>query len=1375
MKYIYILGLISLILICILYNHKIKEGNSNFTPENERIDLSKNVILDDKIETYKKVDDKFIGDVNVLEEKRPSDYHIKQKKCNELKICDQLNKDEYKNCGYCLADEMDLSKPYSFHYGNKGGAYSRNSKCYHGGDKYTESGGVPKRNVEWVAPESTNSNTNIDFNSFKKCKEIKTKYTCEKQKQCNFMKGLESNIDKELNCGWCLDKTNDVGGNSYVRNLSKDINDLKDIEANYVERIVPGGIEKHYYCSNNVSRQEGKDNLSSKNDILTGDYPDNTKCKSSQIEKEDWQTIEFPKFESKHGKKCGKDLIKQSDCGIFLKESCMKKIYNSETGKEEEGPFITKKDDCIEDLWKDIGFEEDNFEKFKNGKYITEKGEEIQEYEITQYMNTWRSSKNFGEIQKSMVEMANEKIHSTDFYTAKKWNKILLNKNVCSEAFDITEEHEIKPNTDIKCVNPCYQYQLDETEWENTPKECQVKLFNRNGGRENGLVHPINQMGKMPSVLQFFKGSNIRDGFTTRDISKVSIIEDGEKLLSLNEESLGKKSINKINSIYENIKKNISSEVSFEKKYKAHLQLKGEAPSELENKLCWVEFVKLMRTYPGTKIGDTYQHITINDIMKNKLGNIGFMDNSKKGDKIVESYLKIIKQIGNNWILEKKTYEDPGFDFRPWNKVLNDYWKEASNWNEFMHLMVNQGNVKLHLVDEIRDGGKIEISEKSPFYNLINRDTCTYTKNMFLLKFDVTNLGSGATLYIKNNNYQQKEELSNGENEILLHPNLYNGTNIELIPLVKSILFIENATLIRIRDKKHIYDLNDYKKTSSCDNVWNYCYWNSNFVLDNGETNNTNLTPRNSDVPGPKYLLEHHRELIDFTKFFALISNDDFINLRYKSLDPEIQKSKPEIYNEIRNHKNTIIRTLTPTNTRKDTNFELNITARDQNFGWRTSKIVLEDDNSNTTTFGIGGKYQSGTRNGIYYNKKVRASNDNVTKISSDITNDIVEQKKNGAKVKMDLKYYTGYRSHETYIDKANLSVKNTPDNKTNNINLLNGIPGNMIKVKGIIQKKRKIPDQLKWVTIINGKPQIDDSYTYNLDGRGADQGEGHSSSKIYGSDLSKHRAKNQVFNWRNNNPENKKNRKLNERWENINLSGKINQHNTDKTIKIESETSNSGGRETYIKDLNLKVLKNNKQLGNLSLNNKKISINGDISKDLRQDTNITIWEGFQNNKPIENIIIDKLDNIKNYFFPEKEGFFNFFWPKKKKKKRNPWRFIFKPMLRNGAKITFKGKDQGWGNDCNAHLSINGKKSPKFGHKWKSYKINFDEKINKTNNTMNVKLHKYGWRGCEVHVKDTKIQIKNPQRSVKIYNIGNHSVTNQSGGETVWDKGDIIA
>ena len=510
-------------------------------------------------------------------------------------------------------------------------------------------------------------------------------------------------------------------------------------------------------------------------------------------------------------------------------------------------------------------------------------------------MGIWKAANNFGEIQASMIKTVKEKIHSKDFYTAKKWNKILLNKNVCSEAFD-TEKNEISPNTELDCVNPCYQYQIDGTEWENTPKECQVKIFKRNGGQEKGLVHPIKQSGKMPSVLQFFEGSNIIDGFTTRDIEKSSIINNKEepgKYISLNNKSLQSLSIGKIDTIYGKIKdieNKSNTEVSFEKKYKAHLQLNGEAPSELENKLCWVEFVKIMRTYPGTKIGNTYQDITINDEMKNNLGNIHIRGNSEKSYKIIEAYLKIVEGNTNNWILKKKTYEDPGFDFRPWNKVLNDYWKEYGNWIKFMHLMMKQDNVILHLAYEMyhdENKEKIEISEKSPFYNLINSDTCTYTKNMFLLKFDVTNLGSGATLYIKNSNHQQKETLSNGENEILLHPILYNGTKIELIPLVKSSLTIKNATLIRIRDVKQTYKLKDYKKTSLCDNVWNYCYWDSSFYLDNSAKNNTNLTPTETK-PKMKYLLKPHRTSIDFTKFFGLISNDDFIDLKYKSLEPKI-------------------------------------------------------------------------------------------------------------------------------------------------------------------------------------------------------------------------------------------------------------------------------------------------------------------------------------------------------------------------------------------------------------------------------------------------------------------------------------------------------
>ena len=355
MKYIYILGLILLILICILYNHKIKEG-LGFSPEDSNFEKNKIPILNSLFKRGKNVNSNELGNVvfnlkGELEEKSPSDYQIKQRRCNELKICDQLDKPEYNECGYCLADEMDITKPYKFHYGNKGGANDPNSNCYHSKPKYTEYEGNLKRNAEWVVPKKYKSSETVGKGSLDKCKEIKTKYICEKQSQCNFMTGKEENIDKEVNCGWCLDEESDVGGTSYVRNLSTEKNDLRDIQANFVERLkkphmmctpktyhkgmygertvwsegsggynlmmsqcenldedsckksrmawrhLPnhvlydaricewkviddvenGGIKKHYYCSNNTERNEGE---IEKDDFLSGDYPDNTKCKS---------------------------------------------------------------------------------------------------------------------------------------------------------------------------------------------------------------------------------------------------------------------------------------------------------------------------------------------------------------------------------------------------------------------------------------------------------------------------------------------------------------------------------------------------------------------------------------------------------------------------------------------------------------------------------------------------------------------------------------------------------------------------------------------------------------------------------------------------------------------------------------------------------------------------------------------------------------------------------------------------------------------------------------------------------------------------------------------------------------------------------------
>jgi len=1386
MKYIYILGLILLILICILYNHKIIEGVSLTVEEIEKIEVGKEEVLDASA-TY---GDDFMGDVDISSEKLPTEYHIKERKCNEVSICEQLKLPEYEDCGYCLADEFDLSIPFSFHYGHKGGTYTSNTNCYANQPDYTNTDGYKKRNVEWVAPSkySPPGNTGLAFD---KCKEIKTKFICEKQKQCNFMTGMEENIDKEANCGWCFDKESDVGGNPYVRNLSTEPNDLKDIEANYMVRNTTNELKKHYYCSNNTERKKGE--------IEKIELGKNfgSKCKNSQIEKEEWKTIQFPDFEAKHGK-CGKDLIKHSDCSIFLKESCMKNIYNKDTDKMEKGPFHTDKDECIKDLWVDIGFVEDNFEDFKNGIYETEEGERIENDQIIKgKMQEWRAANNFGKIQKSMIDLAKEKIHSRDFYTAKKWNKILLGKNVCNDAFDTSVE--ISPNQNINCVNPCYQYQLDGTEWEDTPKECQVKIFKKMEGGENGLVHPGR---KIPSVLQFFQASNLNEGFTIRDISKVSVIKDLDNennIISLDNVSLKDYPINKISSIYKKIKGKKKS-LNFEEKYKAHLQFDGRPPDEMSEKLCWIEFVKIMRTYPGTKLENRLLHIIINDEMKQKVEskkslnsmslacNVDKTFNGKKincfdtsqnkiyKDNSIVAYLSIVQGNTNNWKLEKRTYEDPGFDFRPWNIVVNDYWKDGNNWNKFMYLMMKQDHVKLHICNNCRDSEnkqKIEIGEKSPFYNLIN--SCTYSKNMFLLQFEVK--GSDATLYIKSDNHQQEKVLSNGKNEILLHPNLY-GKSIELIPLVKNKLNINNVKLIRIRDKKYIHKLPDYNKKSKCDNVWNYCYWRVNGQSLIKLENQTNITSKESESK-VKYLLKRHREQIDFVKFFALMSDEDFYDLEYykDTNDIEIPRSKEgdgSIYNIINNkaHNKIIRRNPGTVTERKDTNFILDINAQDQNWGLRTSRIDVLKNDVVQASIGIGGEYNVNKGSGKLYNTKNGRVSNNKTEIIYDVTNNMVNQKSNNSKASMKLKHVTSQNGgNSTYIDSAELKILNPPGGIDRSIDLLSGISGQNIKIVGDEQKKRGLNKELDWVSFKgNETPIFHKNFSYELTGKGKDQGWGYSTSSIYGSKMEQKHGESVQFG---------------HVYKDFTINGDINEHNTDHKIKIHQFTSQNGGHETYIKDLKLKINDN----GGRYLED--IQISGNLAKKVRQPPVTTIYEGFENKSSdiLQNNVYNIINNIKNYFFPTREPFLWLPLQPPASSPPNPitdaidkavvyinLEKIRKDMTNKKAMFTFIGRDQGWGNNGGGRASINGVYSEVFGHKWKAYKIDFSDKINTKNLSWEARIHKHGYPGMEVHIEGGRIDIKNPsdintQRSTYSYDVGNYSVKDRSDGKIISTQG----
>ena len=64
MKYIYILGLILLILICILYNHKIIEGISLTEEEIKTIEVDKLEVLE-AIEARATYKNNFMGDVDI--------------------------------------------------------------------------------------------------------------------------------------------------------------------------------------------------------------------------------------------------------------------------------------------------------------------------------------------------------------------------------------------------------------------------------------------------------------------------------------------------------------------------------------------------------------------------------------------------------------------------------------------------------------------------------------------------------------------------------------------------------------------------------------------------------------------------------------------------------------------------------------------------------------------------------------------------------------------------------------------------------------------------------------------------------------------------------------------------------------------------------------------------------------------------------------------------------------------------------------------------------------------------------------------------------------------------------------------------------------
>jgi hypothetical protein len=829
-------------------------------------------ILNNKIEGFQQNGTNFLGDIDETGEKLPLDYEIKEKQCREIKTCDQVKL--FPHCGYCLSDDVNVDKEAAFHYGDKGGTYTKNSYCYAPG----YSGLIDedkKRNLEWVPPGDAGGNLDL---SVKKCREIKTKHVCESQTQCSIMKGMELNIDKENACGWCQDET-EQGGTSYVRSYHE--NDIGNIKGNAIGKNTGSMLVDNYYCSNNDDRTLGG------NEMDKIDMVDNLKnCIGVKKEKTEWDfdrnnDVKFePQYKSKNGK-CNKDLIKNSDCNIFNPESCMKITFD-ESGNQIPGPFIENPLGCIETLWNQIGYSEDTWTDFTEGKY---NGEE--DIEVSNEINSLKLdvSGNFNTIRKRLETLAREKIHSGDFAVSKKWNKILLNKGVC-------ENYKPSATQDFSCVNPCYKNANTSppTEWETTPGECMVKLFKEQNGTKNGYVHP-NNSGKIRDILQPIQAA-IFPTIETFGILKHGTVENESIRDPLDIFSTYKVSdlknygVDEIKGLYTKIKDTSTKPdgtVLFSEKYRANMQLTGNAPAtfKMKDKPCWVDFVKIMLTYPGTKT-ENYKWILIDENAKNdletKIAHSSYMECNKiKGrvgeqtfsisttencekvkQNVINEYLTYLEFDNSSYKLKKETYEKPGFDFKNWLNVLNDYWKQ--NWKKFLYLMSQQDKVTIM-------ENRIEIDEYSPFYNLIS-SKCEFVEadKIKYLEYKSDTVGK---IYLRRVDDQQTINMKHESRRFKIAESFHNSS-ITIIPEIKPKKRISmTAKIIMIKDKRYETDTKTYRMNKTCDNIWNNC------KLDTINLND--ITKETTEKK--KYLMEKHLQKIEFYKFFSLMDDAIFLNI----------------------------------------------------------------------------------------------------------------------------------------------------------------------------------------------------------------------------------------------------------------------------------------------------------------------------------------------------------------------------------------------------------------------------------------------------------------------------------------------------------------
>jgi len=734
MKYIYILGLITIVIICLLIN---KQGKfENFTipvkyyadygePKNTDYYISKEPPPNDT--TDSKVKRTFDGGTlpqtgivvdNKIHEMKPQIFEEEEKKCSEVKFCENLT--ENLNCGYCLQDDLEGKHP--FHFGDKDGPHlnkgsntqslckkgiNRDGKtewispAYLNGKKKNElekelenlikvypHRDDPRRQKDEIRIRNEIETMGIEDTGYSGCMKMRERYICSKVNDCSPMTFKMFGIKAKDICGYCADT-----GNAMVRqDVPADVNKHKITRVEYVTNpkcenieIFGDGVNCSTYNKNKSGCLAQKSLEDASLHACAYNYHGKRQTRHIKVPKPS-----IPKY-GQHEKtriydKCDSEwgLIRPSQCDWFEEAyPCLK----SKTG----GPHDPK---CLQSLWNQMGFQTHYTKLLSNDE--------------KKLVDLWQRI-DVDSVLASM-ESLYEKVYSQNYEVAKKWAKICfgLDVNMCNRAGFITSKY---PS----------QY------WKETSDPCMSLLYRYGGGQRKGLANPKNTnkmsfgyLGSTKTPTDIDTNPGLREltktyphkfraneselerlggSFshywakprTAKSLRQRDYINKIKELNKVKDMPNSKAKQVRTTNQWRGVSEDKFSNARWVDKLISNKMITGNTPDFPvgKNKPCWPDYARRMLSHPQVKLLNLK---TLSFQSANEFHNLSHYG----GNNIVYENLR---RSGNRFfdgghkrLITKDTYEQDTFPYWKWLDVNEEYWR--NKWGIFYKKVLDYAGSK---------------------------------------------------------------------------------------------------------------------------------------------------------------------------------------------------------------------------------------------------------------------------------------------------------------------------------------------------------------------------------------------------------------------------------------------------------------------------------------------------------------------------------------------------------------------------------------------------------------------------------------------------------------------------------------------------------